>query len=135
MTPEEFKAKFYVGQLVWCPSMGFCEIKKYNASNEYPYRFTICPVEGKLTAIFTEDGKEFPQDKHPTLLTVEEAAKLGYFPPKKKVKKKISRWVNYYPTRDEAEGEYSGPEAAKAYADHPEAIQVEMVGEVEVDDE
>lgn len=41
---------------------------------------------------FYEDGR-IAAYKFPIILTVEEAAKLGYFPPKKKVKKKLYAWL------------------------------------------
>lgn len=81
--------KFKPGDMAWSPGSGFaiCEDLAHNAT--YPIRHG-CDS-------YTNKGFRVMVDQHPTLLTVEEAAKLGYYPPKPKVKKTIEAWVNVYP--------------------------------------
>lgn len=79
---------FKVGDTAWSPYVGFEKIKSGENRN-YSY------MHGRY--FYLEDGRVQPDDKHPTLLTVEEAAKLGYFPEKKKVKKRDELWMNIYP--------------------------------------
>lgn len=86
---DTLNPKFKPGDLAWSPYSGFALITEIRAS------------KGKLighgTTDFYPDGRASNQDKHSTLLTVKEAAKLGYYPPKKKVKKTKEIWINQYP--------------------------------------
>lgn len=74
-------SKFKDGDIVFSPHSGFNKIIVDN-SPLYPVK------HGKF--YYTSEGKMNSQDKYPMLLTLDEAAKLGYYPPKKKIK------VTYY---------------------------------------
>lgn len=75
--------KFKPGDLAWSPFNGFRVVASIDPRSVY--------VVSHGSYDFTAEGKFRYSDIHTTLLTVEEAAKLGYFPPKKKVKKTIKR--------------------------------------------
>lgn len=72
--------EFKPGDLAWSAKDGFavCE----SAPGTYPIKHY--PVKHK-DHIYCSDGKDERYHKHPSLLTVEDAAKLGYHPEKKKV--------------------------------------------------
>ena len=93
-------SKFKDGDLAWSHKCGFMKVKV----NEFN---TFSIIHDRDS--YTNDGKLCEYHKYPSLLTVEEAAKLGYFPPKEK--KKI--WVNVY---DHTSYCYYTEEEAKAGA-------------------
>ena len=81
-------SKFKVGDLAWSPSFGFGTITQHPYSSKYQL------AHGHL--YYTPDGFFNMDDKFASLFTVEEAAKLGHYPPKKKVTKTIEIWRNIY---------------------------------------
>lgn len=79
---------FKEGELVFYPPVGFVKLKAYfQAYDNHPFFIDA----GDFSVRFTKLGKLGSLDKYPTLLTLEQAAKLGYYPEKKKVKK--WRWA------------------------------------------
>lgn len=115
-------SKFKVGDLVLRLSDGFSVILEGN--KEYP----LC-IKGTT---YTADGKRWHDDIYPSLLTLDEAAKLNYFPPNKKVKKTVTVYVNVY-----SEGvKYHATEVdAISNADtRAIAVAVPCVGEYEVEE-
>lgn len=85
---------FKEGELVFYPTVGFVKLKAYlQAYDNHPFFID----DGDFSVRFTKLGKLGSLDEYPTLLTVEQAAKLGYYPEKKKVKK--WRWV-FEPTHN-----------------------------------
>jgi hypothetical protein len=120
-------SKFKVGDLAWSPIDGFHIIidGRLRNSDEYPLR------HGRHH--YRLDGKRFDKDKYPSLLTVEEAAKLGYYPPKKKVKKTLHGWVSIY--KDVAHKTiWESKEIADAYADESRLACIEVNIEYEVEE-
>lgn len=83
---ENKEHEFKVGELAWSPFDGFLTIEaNYSSNKMYPL------IHGG--EIYTINGRQNIEWKHPTLLTVEQAAKLGYFPPKKKIKVEKDVWI------------------------------------------
>lgn len=78
-------SKFKTGDIAFSLFDGFQELRE---------TIDECIFHGVYS--YWPDGKYNTTDKYPTLLTVEEAAKLGYFPEKKKVMKRDVIWVNVY---------------------------------------
>lgn len=118
--PEvEFKA----GQMVYLIGYGFETLVKSDNS-DYPL---LIPD----SCLFNNKGYFQEGDPDRALLTLEEAAKLGLFPPKKKVKKIIEGWVNVYPYR--FVGHYGTKEDADscAVSSRIDCIQIKHVIEVE----
>lgn len=72
---------FKPGELAWSPQTGFSIIKRYSDLDN-----TVI-VHG--TRPYFNTGKYRINDAYPTLLTLEQAKELGYFPEKKKVKKVV----------------------------------------------
>lgn len=70
--------KFKDGDIAFSPFRGFNKIS-VDEGGEYPVNHG--------NDCFTMDGKLSVRDEYATLLTVKEAAQLGYYPPKKKVTK------------------------------------------------
>lgn len=79
--------KFKPGDLAWSPRNGFAVITEH--SDEI-YQLA------HVNYTYDRNGFAWRGDRYPTLLTLDEAAKLGYFPEKKKVKKQVKVWVNVY---------------------------------------
>lgn len=76
--------KFKPGMMAWSPKDGFAIVE------DIPNRKHEIAHGRKMYYV---DGRDSTQDVHPTLLTVEEAGRLGYYPEKKKVKKKFYQAV------------------------------------------
>ncbi len=86
--------KFKEGDWAWSPFDGWDRVKGWCGRSGPDW-----PISHGGDS-FTADGKFIPENKHPSLFTVEEAAKLGHYPPKQKVTKTIERWINVYPDGD-----------------------------------
>jgi hypothetical protein len=94
--------KFNIGDTVFSPFTGFGKIDPLKHPE---YAFS---VKGEK---YLEDGRYTDECEYPMLLTLEEAEKLGYHPPKKKVKKTAN--VYLYLSRDWSSSE---PKAMAVYA-------------------
>jgi hypothetical protein len=77
---------FKEGELAWSPFDG---LHKCFVSTDGKTIFH--GLDDRYHRAYALDGRINLNDKHPTLLTVDQAALLGYYPEKKKVKK--WRWV------------------------------------------
>lgn len=87
MTPKEHE--FKEGEWAWSHRDGWAQVSKAYA--DYPEdRYQTIRHADKL---YSTTGKYLAQDVFPSLLTEEQANKLGYFREKKKVKKTISKWI------------------------------------------
>jgi hypothetical protein len=82
--------KFNVGDIAYSIREGVVTICRSTEGPPYP----IAANDEN----YTEDGKWYPTDLNPTLLTLDEARAKGYDVPKvkKKVTKEIKRWANVY---------------------------------------
>ena len=90
--------KFNVGDTVFDLRYGFGVVVDF-PQNTIIFDKSEPPVKFEKDLIYyTKDGKYSYTDFAPSLLTLEEAAKLGYFPEKKKVKKQTDAWVILDPT-------------------------------------
>jgi hypothetical protein len=78
--------QFKVGDIAWSPNYGFDTIRLFmDRPHLLRHGNTIYTICGRCTEV----------DKYPTLLTVEEAAKLGHMP-EKKTKKTITTELFVY---------------------------------------
>jgi hypothetical protein len=120
--------KFKDGEMAWSPFSGWGKVE-INFADKRTYRVK----HGPYHATYTNDGRRLVTDKHPTLLTVEQAAKLGYFPPKKKRKVEVKVWANVYPMDD-----YYAFHNSKEKADEEAGLRriacVEMTGVYEIEE-
>lgn len=82
------EAKFKPGMMAWSPAVGFAICEGDDENEIYPI------IQGYYS--YTGDGRGHADNKHPTLLTVEQARKLGYEPPKRTVKKTVEAWAVCY---------------------------------------
>ena len=80
-------SKFKQGDIVYDLAMGWTKVINDEYCSEYPIR-----VENKRT--FIADGRYNNNEKLQTLLTVEEAAKMNIFLPKKKVQHTVKCFCN-----------------------------------------
>lgn len=77
---------FKPGDKVWTPSEGFCTLHDNHVSGMNSFQLSDSHQS------YTFEGKAAGYHAHRAILTLEEAAKLGLTPPKRKVKKTISIW-------------------------------------------
>jgi hypothetical protein len=123
---SDIEIKFKDGDWAWSPFSGWREARILFSDRLYPiYHGLDC---------FTTSGKLRMDDVSPSLFTVEEAAKLGHYPPKRKVKKEIKAWANVY--KDNIIfGVYTAREQALYSATSgPIAVAVEVTGTYEVEE-
>lgn len=85
-------SKFKVGQKVYDLANGWTKVEEIKDDNTYVH--TIVTTERRTFSV--EGLFDVHCNKLPTLLTIEEAAKMNIFPPKKKVVKEVKVWVNVY---------------------------------------
>lgn len=86
--------KFNVGDTVFDLRYGFGVVEPLRSSPP----LTIAVNYKTFERVYYTNGKWYEDHLYPSLLTLEEAAKLGYFPEKKKVKKQTDAWVILDPT-------------------------------------
>lgn len=83
--------KFTLGDTVFDLRYGFGKITGDNPGlNQIYFEYS----ENEQVEVFNKDGRRVFSDFAPSLLTIEEAAKLGYFP-EKKIKKTVDVWVAF----------------------------------------
>lgn len=122
--------KFNIGDQVFTLKHGFGKITGENPGFNHIY-FKYSEEEPVIT--FNNDGKFLFSDFAPYLLTLEEAAKLGYFPKKKKVKKTIDKWVLLEPVSENALDIFNEP-PSPLYHIYPNHIVVKTTLEWEVEE-
>ena len=81
--------KFKTGDTVFDLRYGFGVVEPLRPSPP----LTLTVNYKTLERVYYINGKWYEDHLYPSLLTLEEAAKLGYFPEKKKVKRSLDKWV------------------------------------------
>lgn len=95
-------SKFKAGTNVFDVCHGWGEVDRIDGGNFFNLPIEVIFDNGHQgQGYYTEEGKMQYSWAGPQLLTEEEAAKLGYYPPKKKVVKTLERWINLYDAANE----------------------------------
>lgn len=119
--------EFEAGQMVYSLELGFFTLLGNN-SPEFPLKNENI---GNYY-VFTRKGQSYKSRNRRALLTLEEAAKLGLFPPKKKVKRLLECWINVYPKCFGAQ--YQTKEDADSFANPDRIDYIHIKHEIEVEE-
>lgn len=126
--------KFNIGDQVFDLRFGFGVVQPKNEEKKEEHLYVqFNYAEAAYYLYYLSDGRPTITWFGPILLTLEEAAKLGYFPEKKKVKKTVDKWVLLDPVSENVFDIFNEP-PSPLYHIYPNHIVVKTTLEYEVEE-